>query len=116
MKINKKNELKGSGRGKKIENEVIVELKKDTEVINTLDSSNCFNCGKVVEQVSGRKLKKFCSDSCRRKYWTKNQFNINRKSAVEHQCSICGEKYIDYARNNRKYCSRGCYIKGRYGG
>ncbi|MFV0441183.1 MAG: DUF2116 family Zn-ribbon domain-containing protein [Lachnospirales bacterium] len=87
---------------KEVKKEVISKETKDTEVINTLDSKHCVNCGKAVEQMSGRKLKKFCSDSCRKIYWKDNQFNVNRKSATENVCPVCSKKYIDYAKNNRK--------------
>ncbi len=99
-----------------------VKLEKLKEKINTIEdtkvigSSYCANCGEVVIQVKGIKTRKFCSAECRKTYWTKNQFKINRKSATEYTCSVCGKRYIDYARNNRKYCSRECYIKVRFKG
>lgn len=33
----------------------------------------CNNCGKLVEQTPGRRLKKFCSAKCRQEKWQKDQ-------------------------------------------
>ena len=46
---------------------------------------------------------------------TANQDKVVRRTAVEFECPVCHEKFKDYPRNNRKYCSRECYIKRRYG-
>lgn len=104
------NTVKSFCRRNGLVNIVIKEKEVKVEDTNVIDSSYCVNCGEVVIQVEGIKTKKFYSDECRKKYWSKNQFKINRKSATEYTCSVCGKKYIDYARNNRKYCSRECYI------
>lgn len=68
----------------------------------------CEFCGIEVEQTSGRKHKRFCSDSCRIKWW-----NLNR-TGKEHICTGCGEHFT--AIEKRKYCCHKCYIKHRFGG
>ena len=75
----------------------------------------CRQCGKKITQTAGRKPKVFCSDGCRIAYWTANQDKVVRRTAVEFECPVCHGKFKDYPRNNRKYCSRECYIKRRYG-
>ncbi len=110
------NTIKSFCRRNGLVNEVIKDKEIKIEDTKVIDSSYCANCGEVVVQVKGIKTRKFCSDECRKIYWTNNQFKINRKSAKEYTCSVCGKKYIDYARNNRKYCSRECYINKRFKG
>lgn len=74
----------------------------------------CLFCGKPVEQTAGRKEKKFCSDSCRAKWWNRH-ININdRPGLKEYTCRCCGKKFRAY--QGRKYCSHACYIKDRFGG
>lgn len=102
----------GLGGVSNIESQHINTIKKEIHKnVNNL----CANCGKVVNQTEGYKTKKFCTDECRKQFWAKNRNKINRKTAKEFKCSVCGEIYFDYEKSNRKYCSRECYIKGRYG-
>lgn len=74
---------------------------------------SCKYCGK---KLTSDKQVSFCSESCRKKYWTENQTLINRKSAVNYVCPICKQLFTDYARKHRKYCSHKCYIAERYKG
>lgn len=40
--------------------------------------TSCLNCGAMVQQVIGRKPKKYCSDKCRYAFWhKKNDDNPN---------------------------------------
>lgn len=112
----RRNDLNGDIGNKNTNVEVIKSRATKEEKLKVTNNSYCANCGKVLVQVKGIKTRKFCSDECRKLYWTSNQFKINRKSATEYVCSVCGNKYIDYARNNRKYCSRECYVKNRFKG
>ncbi|MFI3253682.1 MAG: RNA polymerase subunit sigma-70 [Eubacteriales bacterium] len=81
-----------------------------------VDIANCKFCGKELHQHEKQKKRKFCNESCRTKYWTKNQEKINRKSAVTEKCFVCGIDFTDYVKNKRKYCSRKCYQVARYKG
>jgi len=76
----------------------------------------CLNCGAVITQQPHKKMKKFCSDQCRMKWWNAHPSDMIRKSAVKLQCQCCGKEFQDYSVKQRKYCSRSCYIKMRYGG
>ena len=91
-------------------------LERGTNKTIRTNISSCKNCGKEILQTKGKKERRFCDDKCRSAYWNKNQDKINRTSANEHCCMHCSKSFTDYARNNRKYCSRECYIKARYGG
>lgn len=87
--------------------------KKSNDIV---EFSFCKCCGKELVKQKGKKERSFCDDGCRTSFWNKNQDKINRKTATEYICPICGNKFKDYARNNRKYCSRDCYITARYKG
>ena len=40
----------------------------------------CPHCGKPVIQPEGRKQKKFCSDTCRNRWWNSHMDLVNRKA------------------------------------
>ncbi|MBE6931668.1 MAG: hypothetical protein E7463_15470 [Ruminococcaceae bacterium] len=75
----------------------------------------CLRCGKRFPVVEGRKLKKFCSDSCRISWWSSNRDRINRKAEVCSVCRVCGRTYMSYPSQGKIYCSRRCYFEDRYG-
>lgn len=72
----------------------------------------CLECGKELS-MSHFRPRRFCSDTCRYRYWGKQK---NRKSASTQTCTHCGKAFSDYAKRSRKYCSHACYIAARYGG
>lgn len=76
----------------------------------------CLCCGKPVIQYPGRKEKKFCSDSCRNKWWNSHLHLVNRKAMYDFVCPTCGKPFSAYGNRNRKYCSHECYIEDRFGG
>lgn len=76
----------------------------------------CLGCGVPVTQKSGRKLKKFCSDRCRNKWWNARLDQVKRKAVYDFTCPTCGEAFSAYGNANRKYCSHECYIEDRFGG
>lgn len=73
----------------------------------------CLQCGVTVTQDSKRKLKKFCSDHCRIKWWNSHRELVQHKKAVEIECPNCHKHFA--AVNGRKYCSHSCYIAHRFG-
>lgn len=73
----------------------------------------CNECGAVLQQLQGKRKKKFCSDRCRMAWWAKHKEQLNRKSAVEVVCGYCGKTFTAYPSDNRRYCSAPCYGKGR---
>jgi len=81
-----------------------------------LEEQRCDNCGKAIEQATGRKHKRFCSDSCRNAWWN-SHLGLVRRSAIYHfTCPVCGKDFSAYGNAQRKYCSRACYFEDRYGG
>jgi len=77
---------------------------------------NCLNCGAIVEQIPGRKHKKFCSSKCRTKWWNSNLDKVNHKAFYEYECEYCKKPFSVYANDKRKYCCHECYIADRFGG
>lgn len=84
-------------------------LKKDGNV------RRCLFCGQEVIQASGRKEKKFCSDSCRMKWWNDHKERANRNTLSTIECAYCHKKFKAYESAMRKYCSHDCYIEDRFG-
>ena len=74
-------------------------------------TSTCLYCGKEIVNHSYRE-KKFCSDECRMKYWTKNRDKLNLKKTKTYTCKCCNKEFK--APTERKYCSIDCYVKGRF--
>jgi len=75
--------------------------------------SVCKNCGKQINELSGSRVKKFCSDSCRFKWWNKNALK-SRKHLKIIRCKNCGEKFKSYDNKARQYCCHECYITRRF--
>lgn len=73
--------------------------------------SSCKNCGKETLSYPCYHRKKFCSDECRRDWWSKNKNTINRKMRV-YVCENCGKEFLSY-RKSARYCSRQCSGKAR---
>lgn len=78
--------------------------------------SRCEYCGAEVKQTEHRKRKRFCSDTCRTRWWSAHRHLLHRASRVALHCLNCGREFTDYATAGRKYCSHECYINTRFGG
>ena len=81
----------------------------------TAEVDACECCGKPIEQVAGRKHKRFCSDACRRKWWNSHLHLVQRKAVYRLKCQHCGREFEVYGNRHRKYCSHACYIAERFG-
>lgn len=75
----------------------------------------CACCGKPVVQLSGRKMKKFCSDKCRMTWWNSHLDKVTRKANYEFICPNCKKPFTAYGNKNRKYCCHECYVADRFG-
>lgn len=73
----------------------------------------CDECGAVLQQLPGKRKKRFCSTKCRMAWWAKHGDQLNKKSAAEVVCRHCGKTFTAYNGENRKYCSSLCYGKAR---
>ena len=76
----------------------------------------CPHFGKPVIQLEGRKEKKFCSDTCRNRWWNSHMDMVKRKAIYEYTCPTCGSAFTAYGNSHRKYCCHECYIADRFGG
>lgn len=85
-------------------------------VRTTISQKACKCCGAMVLQFPGRKEKKFCSDTCRNKWWNTHLGEADRKAMSSYICPTCGRAFSAYGKRNRKYCSHACYISDRFGG
>lgn len=75
--------------------------------------SLCLQCGTGIPQNPHRKIKKFCSDSCRSLWWRSHNTEIHRKSEQIFICPVCKKEFNAYRSSNQKFCSRACYGKSR---
>lgn len=76
----------------------------------------CKFCGGALHHIKGKKKKKYCSDTCRMKWWNAHLDKVNKKSYSDHTCFNCQKPFQSYANTKRKYCSHHCYIASRFGG
>lgn len=91
----------------------VVEL--NAEVIKE-KSGLCLNCKNPIRQKKRGRTKKFCTDTCRYKWWNENRTNHSTSDISEHVCEHCGKPFNSYGNKKRKYCSHNCYIKYRFWG
>ena len=89
---------------------------KTAAQLPTISITACQYCGTEVEQLQGRKEKRFCSDRCRNLWWN-DHLNLVRRNAIYHfTCPACGKDFTVYGNAHRKYCCHACYIEDRFGG
>ncbi len=75
--------------------------------------TSCKNCGKELNISSNSRIKKFCLDVCRFKWWNKNT-DGNRKCVKVLICKNCRRKFKSYDNKARQYCCHKCYIIHRF--
>lgn len=64
----------------------------------------CECCGKPTVMIEGKKPKRFCSSSCRNKWWNSNLDKVNKKAHYEFVCVRCHKPFTAYGNKERKYC------------
>lgn len=72
----------------------------------------CDECGKPIEQIPHKKPKRFCSDTCRFKWWGRHKDEGN-KTKTTLTCEYCGKEFTVYGSKKQRYCSTSCYAKVR---
>ena len=78
---------------------------------NDVGSGKCRYCSKSIVQIPGRKRKKFCSDSCRTKWWNLNRRIKKHRFIKPKICEHCGSSFLPIKRPTQKFCCRECYLK-----
>lgn len=70
----------------------------------------CEQCGMPIDK-SLRGNRRFCSDTCRMKWW-----NAHPKQELPYTsiCACCGKVIHTRRKNERKFCSHDCYIRSRF--
>jgi hypothetical protein len=81
----------------------------------------CLCCGAPVKQEAGKRRRIYCNRKCHDRYYyitTPNEREKRRQELAAEvvisplkealECQYCGKTFEDYARKNRKYCSREC--------
>jgi endogenous inhibitor of DNA gyrase (YacG/DUF329 family) len=81
---------------------------KATAVSEKIDL--CAQCGKPIDK-SKRSSRRFCSDTCRMKWWNKHP---KADMPYTANCACCGKEIQMRRKGERKYCSHRCYIAARY--
>ena len=92
----------------------LVEL--NAEVIKE-NHDLCQYCSNPIRKKEKGRTRKFCSEECRRKWWSEHpEVRILKGTATYHYiCSKCNKPFSAYGNLKRKYCSHQCYIKDRFG-
>ena len=119
------NELRLNGYGyKKIAKELglsvntvksyLARVKVEEPAVEAKDI--CPNCGNKLIYIPGHKKKRFCSDKCRMSWWNSHLDKVNRLANRIVVCAQCRQEFTAYGKRERKYCSRKCYVKARFGG
>ncbi len=87
-----------------------------TAIVATADTLDaCLQCGEPLgKRLPGAERKKFCSDSCRAKWWSRNADIISTREKDRRVCAHCSRVF--YSRKPKKYCNTGCYVTARFGG
>lgn len=94
-------------------NNVTISNGKGIELDN---KTKCEYCGTSIQQINGRKVKRFCCSKCRNKWWNTHLHLVKRKAIYNYKCLNCKKNFEVYGNKNRKYCSHECYIEHRFGG
>ena len=73
----------------------------------------CLECGAALPTVPHIKPRRFCSGTCRQKWWNSHLHLVKRKAFYDFICPWCGKKFTAYGNDHRVYCSRDCYAEAR---
>ena len=83
-------------------------------VANTKEQGGiCPWCSKTTRQPGTGRKRKFCSDTCRRRWWA-NHPEESQKQETDMTCVYCGQTFTQYGTKTRPYCRHECYVRDRY--
>ena len=85
------------------------------KTVSVARPERCPQCNSLLEQTSGHRQKRFCSEKCRRLWWAAHPEQMNRNTFYPVTCRQCGKSFLQYGTRLRKFCSRACYLEHRYG-
>ena len=80
------------------------------------EGAACLQCGKAILQPEKGRRKKFCSDKCRRDWWTAHPEAVQRNGEKMETriCSYCGKSFNVYTSRQQRYCCHDCYVHDRF--
>lgn len=77
-------------------------------------ADRCPRCGKTMPHGTQGTRRRFCSDTCRFS-WNFAHRVLGEENAVSKRCTCCDQPFFSYPSSDRKYCSRACYVRNRFG-
>ena len=92
------------------ENTVKSYCRRQKSVVTKEETIRCAECGKLID-ISKHGGRRFCSDTCRMKWWNKHP---KADMPYTTNCTCCGREIHMRRKGERKYCSHHCYIAARY--
>ena len=84
--------------------------RRHNEALSIITVRRCANCGTVLHSAR----KRLCTDKCRYA-WNYKHRELHEHNAIIKDCPVCGKQFFTYASSNKAFCSRECYLVGRYG-
>lgn len=75
-------------------------------------ADHCLMCGKEIFSIPHKRHRKFCSDTCRSKWWSAHPEKRAIKTWYTHICRQCGCEFTNN-RKNAEYCNRECFAEAR---
>ena len=79
--------------------------------------ANCPVCGKKIIQPLIGRPKKFCSRTCKNKFWNDRWRAEKEKHGRQAVCENCGEIFyaVNEGKKPQRFCCQDCYFEFRYG-
>ena len=79
--------------------------------------ANCPVCGKKIIQPLIGRPKKFCSRTCKNKFWNDRWRAEKEKHGRRAVCENCGEIFyaVNEGKKLQRFCCQDCYFEFRYG-
>ena len=96
------------------ENTVKSLCRREGILVAPESSPRCPHCSNLTPSTSHGTRRRYCSDTCRYA-WNFAHRVLGEKNAVSRRCACCGKTFFSYPSSGRKYCSRACYIRDRFG-
>ena len=92
--------------------EIVIHSEEETKPEDIV----CKNCGADLEPPATGRRRHFCSEICRRKWWSQNRDKIRKgpDAIYGFTCKCCGKEFTAYGNPHRQYCSHECYISDRF--
>lgn len=113
-RTNTSERLKGSEISRMHMKRVNLPMQAVEKSQETSDCS-CRFCGKAFPLTTMNRMKRFCSEHCRQKWWRAHPGVITQKVSVS-SCANCGLVFKNGGNPKRRFCSRSCYFQYRFGG